>query len=96
VVATRFHDQPLDLPYLTVGRTGGQVAAYVYLVRRDGVDGDLLRDSRLASAAATAHPRGQRHQVPLFRGGVWVSVPGGVEVRHDHGLLGGWERLELG
>src|ERR1700728_1984275 len=93
-VVTGFYDQPLDLPYLSVGRTGGQVAAYVYLARRDGVDGDLLRDSRLASAAPTAHPRGQGHQVPLSRGGVWVRVPGGVEIRHDLGLLGGWERLE--
>jgi hypothetical protein len=50
----------------------------------------------LARAAATAHPRGQRHQVPLCKGGVWVRVPGGVEIRHDLGLLGGRERLELG
>ena len=30
-VAARFHDQPLDLPKLAVGRTDGQVAVYFYL-----------------------------------------------------------------
>jgi len=41
-VAARFHDQPLDLPYLAVGRTDGQFAAYVYLAGWDIVDGDPL------------------------------------------------------
>jgi hypothetical protein len=36
MVAARFHDQPLDLPYLAVGRTDGQFAAYVYLAEWDG------------------------------------------------------------
>ena len=45
-VAARFHDQPLDLPYLAVGRTDGQFAVYVYLAEWDGVDGDLLRSFR--------------------------------------------------
>src|SRR5215472_11470807 len=39
-VAARFHDQPLDLPYLAVGRTDGQFSAYVYLAGWDVVDGD--------------------------------------------------------
>ena len=43
MVAARFHDQPLDLPYLAVGRTDGQPAVYLYLAEWDGVDGDLLR-----------------------------------------------------
>ncbi len=42
LVAARFHDQPLDLPYLAVGRTDGQFAAYVYLAGWDIVDGDPL------------------------------------------------------
>ncbi len=96
LVAARFHDQPLDLPNLAVGRTGGQVAAYVYLARWDGVDGDLLRGSRLARAAPDVPPSGQRHQEPLVRDGVWVPMPGRVEVRHGLGLLGRWESLELG
>ena len=41
-VAARFHDQPLDLPYLAVGRTDGQFGAYVYLAGWDVVDGDPL------------------------------------------------------
>src|SRR5271169_2530070 len=43
LVAARFHDQPLDLPYVAVGRTDGQFAVYLYLALRDVVDGDLLR-----------------------------------------------------
>src|ERR1700689_5092459 len=91
MVAARFHDQPLDLPYLAVGRTDRQVAAYVYLARWDGVDGDLLRGSRLARAAGNVPPGEPVH---LARGD--AGVPGGVEVRHGLGLLGGPERLELG
>ena len=37
MVAARFHDQPLDLPYLAVGRTDGQPAVYLYLAEWDGV-----------------------------------------------------------
>ena len=33
LVAAGFHDQPLDLPYLAVGRADGQFAAYVYHAR---------------------------------------------------------------
>jgi hypothetical protein len=41
-VAARFHDQSLDLPYLSVRRTDGQFATYVYLAGWDAVDGDPL------------------------------------------------------
>ena len=30
MVAATFHDQPLDLPYVVVGRTDGQFAVYLY------------------------------------------------------------------
>jgi hypothetical protein len=104
IAAARFHDQSLDLPYLAVGRTDGQFAAYVYLAEWDGVDGDFLRGFRSARAAVepdldrTGHPEnsgGQRKKVHA-RGGVGLLGPAGVEVRHDLGLLGGSERLELG
>ena len=55
MVAARFHGQPLDLPYLAVGRTDGQAAAYVYLAEWDRVDGDLLRGFR--SAAGDVPPK---------------------------------------
>ena len=92
MVAGGFHDEPLGLPYLAVGRADGQVAAYVYLARRDGVDGDLLRGSGLARSAGNAHPGVRKRPVHLIR----VPVPGGVEVRYGLSLLGGPERLELG
>ena len=104
MVAARFHDQPLDLPYLAVGRTDGQPAVYLYLAEWDGVDGDFLRVFRSARAAAgpdldrTGNPEnsgGQRKKARA-RGGVGLLGPAGVEVRHDLGLLGGSERLELG
>src|SRR5579875_972341 len=66
MVAAGLHDQPLDLPYLAVGRADGQLAAYVYLAERDRVHDDLLRGFRSARAAdvgRTAHPEdsgGQR------------------------------------
>jgi hypothetical protein len=47
LVAARFYGQPLDLPYLAVGRTDGQFAAYVYRAGGDGVDPGLLRGFRL-------------------------------------------------
>jgi len=103
IAAARFHDQSLDLPYLAVGRTDGQFAAYVYLAGWDGVDGDFLRGFRSARAAVgpdldrTGHPEnsgGQRKKVHAR--GVGLLGPAGVEVRHDLGLLGGSERLELG
>ena len=31
LVAARIHDQPLDLPYVAVGRADGQFAVYFYL-----------------------------------------------------------------
>jgi hypothetical protein len=104
IVAARFHDQSLDLPYLAVGRTDGQFAAYVYLAGWDGVDGDFLRGFRSARAAVgpdlgrTGHPEnsGGRRKKAHVRGGVGLVGPTGVEVRHDLGLLGGSERLELG
>ena len=51
IVAARFHDQSLDLPYLAIGRTDGQFAAYVYLAEWDGVNGHFLRGFRSAKAA---------------------------------------------
>jgi hypothetical protein len=95
VVAARFHDQSLDLPYLAVGRTDGQFAADVYLAGWDGVDSDLPRGFRSARAAHTGHKssEGRRKKVHPTRR---VFAPGGVEIRHDLGLLGGLERLELG
>jgi hypothetical protein len=97
-VAARFHDQPLDLPYLAVGRTDDQFAVYVYRAGWDVVDGDLLRGRRCAPAAGRhrEHTPARKHPVRLLRGAAWVRVPGGVEVRHALGLLGGPERLELG
>src|SRR6202041_1371693 len=85
IVAARLHDQPLDLPYLAVGRTDGQFAAYVYLAGWDGVDGDLLRGFRSARVAVgpdlgrTGHPEnsgGQRKKVHA-RGGVGLLGPAG-------------------
>ena len=51
IAAARFYDQSLDVPYLTVGRTDGQFAAYVYIAEWDGVDGDFLEGFRSARAA---------------------------------------------
>jgi len=51
LVAARFHDQPLDLPYLAVGRQDGLGAVYLYLAEWDGVDGDLLRGLRCVRVA---------------------------------------------
>ena len=89
-MAARFHDQPLDLPYLTVGRTHGDAAVYAYRAGWNGVDGDLLRGFRCARAAGSVHPN---EPVDPFRG---IVVPGRVEAPHGLGLLGGPERLELG
>jgi hypothetical protein len=96
MAAARFHDQPLDLPYLAVGRTDGQFAVYAYPAGWDVVDGDLLRGFRFAPAGLPDHSPVHKHPVHLLRGVVWVPVPGGVEVPHALGLLGGPERLELG
>ncbi|HEX6521321.1 MAG TPA: hypothetical protein VF070_15130 [Streptosporangiaceae bacterium] len=82
LVAARLHDQPLDLPHFAVGRTDGQLAAYVYLAVGDEVDSDLLR--------ALREYGGQLEPVP---GG--VLMPGGVEVRDSLGVLGASKRLEL-
>jgi hypothetical protein len=97
VVAARFHRQSLDLPYIAVGRTDGQFAAYVNIAEWNRVDGDLLRGFRSARAAGTGHPQSvsgrHRKKVHAERRAL---VSGGVEVRHHLGLLGGLERLELG
>jgi hypothetical protein len=92
MVAARFHDQPLDLPYLAVGRTDGQGAVYLYLAEWHGVDGDLLRGFPFVRVAGS--PDYDPSQAKLLpRPG--MCAPGGVEVRHGLGLLGGPERLEL-
>jgi hypothetical protein len=94
LMAARVHDQPLDLPYFAVGRADGQAAADVYRAGWHGVDGDLRRGVR-SSASVGGNPDFAPTQVKwlLYP---WVPVPGGVEVRHGFGLLGGPERLELG
>jgi len=69
LVAARFHDQPLDLPYVAVGRTDGQFAVYLYLALRDVVDGDLLRGFRFATAARLHdHTPAHNHPVHVVRG----------------------------
>jgi hypothetical protein len=116
LAAARFHDQPLDLPYLAVGRTDGQAAVYVCRAGWHGLDGDLRRGFR-SSASVRGDPDFAPTQVKCLRGFRFTSfrgdpdfaptqvkwllyprvpVPGGVEVRHGFGLLGGPERLELG
>ena len=92
MVAASFHDQPLDLPYLAVGRKDGQFAVYLYLAGWYGVDGDLLRGLRCVRVADRPDyaPNAMLLLYPCMR------VLGGVEVRHGLGLLGGSERLELG
>jgi hypothetical protein len=81
MVAARFHDQPLDLPDLVVGRTDGQAAVYVYCAGRDVVDGDLRRGFR------SPRPRGCMTTLPsaiaqfTWLGALPVPVPGGVEMR---------------
>ena len=92
LVATRFHDQPLDLPYVAIGRTDGQFAVYFYLAGWDVVDGDLLRGLRCVRVAD--RPDYASNAMLLLYPG--MRVLGGVEVRHALGLLGGPERLELG
>src|SRR5271170_327049 len=79
MVTAGVHDQPPDLPYLAVGRTDGQAAAYVYVVPWDGVDDDLLRGFGSARRAADVHKRVPSQPVHLVSG--VVSVPSGVEVR---------------
>ena len=91
-VAATFHDQPLDLPYLAVGRTDGQFAVYLYLAEWHGVDGDLLRGFRFTRV--TDRPDYAQTQAILLPC-LLMRVPGGVEVRHGLGHLGGSERLEL-
>jgi hypothetical protein len=102
IVAAGVDDQPLDLPYLAVGRADGQVAAYLYLAGRDVVDGDFLRGFRPVRAAdgpgpERAYNAGCPNGKAAAARGVLLGgrVPGGVEIRHDLGLLGGLECLEL-
>jgi hypothetical protein len=92
LVAARFHEEPLDLPYVAVGRADGQFAVYFYLAGRDEVDGDLLRGLRCDRVAD--RPDYAPNAMLLLH--PYVRVLGGVEVRHGLGLLGGPERLELG
>jgi len=92
LMAARIHDQPLDLPYVTVGRTDGQFAVYFYPAGRDGVDGDILPGLRCVRVAD--RPDYAPNAMLLLYPG--MRVLGGVEVRHGLGLLGGPERLELG
>ena len=93
MVAVRFHDQPLDLPYLGVGRTDGQFAVYFYLAEWDGVDADLRRGFRSVRAADRPDYAPSHAKLRLYP---CMRVLGGVEVRHGLGLLGGSERPELG
>jgi hypothetical protein len=92
LVAARIHDQPLDLPYVAVGRTDGQFAVDFYGALRDVVDGDLLRGLRCVRVADRPDyaPNAMLLPYPCMR------VPGGVEARHGLGLLGGPEHLEFG
>ncbi|HEX2746159.1 MAG TPA: hypothetical protein VHN16_17405 [Streptosporangiaceae bacterium] len=94
MVAASFRDQPLDLPYLAVGRKDGLGAVYLYLAEWDGVDGDLLRGFRFGGDADRPDQAPAPSQA-ILRLFPWRRVPGGVEVRYDLGLLGGSERLEL-
>jgi len=71
MVAARFHDQPLDLPYLAVGGMDGLAAEYLYLPQGDGVVGDRPRGARAAIAVAPATAvEGQ--VVHLVRTVAWV------------------------
>ena len=92
MVAARIHDQPLEMPYVAVGRTDGQFAVYFYRALRDVVDGDLLRGLRCVRVADRPDyaPNAMLLLYPC------MPMPGGVEVRPALGLLGGPERLELG
>jgi hypothetical protein len=94
LVAARIHDQPLDLPYVAVGRTDGQFAVYFYLAGWDGVDGDLLRGPSLRCVRVADRPDYAPNAMLLLY--PCMRVLGGVEARHGLGLLGGPERLELG
>ena len=67
MAAARFHDQPLDLPYLAVGRKDGQFAVYAYPAGWDIVDGDLLRGFRFAPAGLPDHSPVHKHPVHLLR-----------------------------
>jgi hypothetical protein len=75
LAAVRFHDQPLDLPDLAVGRTDGQAAVYVYRAGWDGVDGDLRRGCR-SSASAGGNPDCPPAQVKCPRGFRFAGVRG--------------------
>lgn len=92
LVAARFHDQPLEMPYVAVGRTDGQFAVDFYCALRDVVDGDLLRGLRCVRVADRPDyaPNAMLLLYPC------MAMPGGVEVRPALGLLGEPERLELG
>ena len=104
IVAARFHDQSRDLPYLAIGRTDGQFAAYVYLAEWDGVDGHFLRGFRSAKAAVgpdldrTGNPEnsgGQRKSCTLGGSGT-LGGPLGSRSGTTSVSWAGRERLELG
>ena len=92
LAAARFHNQSLDLTYLAVSRTDGQFAVYLYRAEWDGVDGDLRRGFRFVRVAGSPDYDPSQAKLPPSP---YMRVPGGVEVRHGLGLLGGPERLEL-
>src|SRR5690348_12068978 len=79
LAGARFHDQPLDRPYLAVGRTDDQSAVYLYRTGWHGVDGDLRRGFRFASVRGDPDFAPTQVKWLLYP---WVPVPGGIEVRH--------------
>src|SRR5215470_4486929 len=78
LVAARFHDQPLDLPYLAVGRTDDQFAVYIYAAGWDVVDGGLRRGFRFASVRGNPGyaPTQVKWLLSLLRGFRFASVRG--------------------
>ena len=56
MVAAGFHDQPPDLPYLAVGRTDGQFAVYLYLVRSGTESTVTCCGASRFAALACSHP----------------------------------------
>ena len=75
LAGARFHDQPLDLPYLAVGRTDDQAAVYLYRAGWHGVDGDLRRGCR-SSASVRGNPDSAPAQVKCPRGFRFAGVRG--------------------
>src|SRR5215475_7464444 len=87
-------DQPFHVPDCAVGGMDTVAAAHRHLAKRDGVEGDGLRDpgdrvARHRRGPGQARVRPGKH---LFRA-VGLVAPG---PRHELRLLGGIEVLELG